>query len=168
MRRSYLLEYTVLLIVCFFSVRSCITEKKANTDLKSENSAISDSTELYKEKYGQERAEKQALLDTMPPSADSFAQVLKAFYSRLEQVQAIQEDIHLQADTFRAGNKAVIHFSCGNRWLTASGLLVLVFTPKSTALRNEFIAADMLHPIPTVCSSCHKNQNSNCLYGCMD
>jgi len=165
MRRSYIIEYTILLIICFFAVRTCISEKQANTDLKSENTAISDSTHLYKEKYGQEHAEKQALLDTMQLAADSLSDVLSTFCNQVHELPAaIHTAIFIQADTFRTGNKEIIRFRYGNNQVTATGLLVLAYTQYSPVASGLPVAGNMLLALPAGCKSCHKNAAAGCLY----
>lgn len=163
MRRSYIIEYTILLIICFFSVRTCISEKQANTDLKSENTAISDSTYLYKQKYGQEHAEKQALLDTMQPAADSLSDILDTFCSQVNKLPA-GAAVLLQIDTLRIADKEIIRFAYNTGQVTAAGLLVLAYTPHMSTVASLPVAENMLSALPSGCSSCHAN-TSGCLYG---
>lgn len=169
MRRSYLLEYTILLVVCFFSVRACMSERQANTTLKTENTAISDSTDMYKEKYGQEHAANQALLDTTQQKAkhtpDSLSHIFNAFRRQIQDASAVINTVmFVEADSSYAGNKEVIRFQYGNKWITASGMLVITHTQYGAEDCHEPVAGNMLKLLSPACSSCHANTGSGNMY----
>lgn len=167
MRRSYLMEYTVLLIICFFSVRACISEKKAITDLKSENTAISDSTVLYKEKYGAERAARVAMVDTTWPglsgTPDKLTCMLERFYKQTQDtVTSLTLTPVIWYDTLAAARSTALRFRYGNGSLSVSGIIMCSYAirqPVKDAAMQDLEAAGVW-PAPA-CNSCHEQARKN-------
>ena len=96
MQRTTLVQYTILLVVCFLAVRSCMTEKKENTDLKETVAITMDSSQYYKYRFEHEYAEKMLLQESLEnmvllngPLLDSVSMELNILKNSIEDASAL-------------------------------------------------------------------------------
>jgi hypothetical protein len=118
MQKNSLLQYTILLIVSFIAVRSCITEKEENANLKESVAVLSnDSSEYFRNRYEREHLRTQLLQAYIADTGiadgnllDSIIHMLDTLNAGLHMVfisPATKNKVMVPADTSGQENKKI-------------------------------------------------------------